>query len=393
MTHTARTAFPTQQHAVLPRLTVCIVGAGPRGVSVLERISANARLLVPDKQITVHIVDPYRPGAGQVWRTWQSRHLLMNTVASQVTLFTDKSVDIDGPVSPGPSLHEWADLLILSGQIDRYDEATRAEARRLGPDSYPTRAFYGTYLEWVFRRIVRTAPENMSVVVHCTNALTLDDTTESLTEQTVLLGNGTRLTKLDAVVLAQGHLPTNLTATEKKLGAFAAAQGITYVPPANPADVDLSAIPAGTPVLLRGLGLNFFDYMALLTVGRGGRFENREGTMVYRPSGGEPRIHAGSRRGIPYQARGENEKGAHGRHLPILLTPKTIERLQEQAARCGGLDFARDLWPLVSAEVEIVYYTTLLAARGRHRAAESFTVRYLAACGQATKQRRGVRPR
>src|SRR2546427_6211297 len=147
------------------QLTVCIVGAGPRGVSVLERICANARHSAPGTRVTVHVVDPHRPGAGQVWRTRQSGHLLMNTVASQVTLFTDDSVDIDGPVSPGPSLYEWARC-----HTDIWDEA-----HDLGPDDYPTRAFYGHYLEWVFQRVVRTAPAWVSVVVHQACAVSLDD--------------------------------------------------------------------------------------------------------------------------------------------------------------------------------------------------------------------------
>ena len=62
--------------------------------------------------------------------------------------------------------------------------------------------------------------------------------------------------------------------------------------PANPADVDLSHLEPGEPVLLRGLGLNFFDYMALLSVGRGGEFVTEDGTLSYRPSGREPRMFA-----------------------------------------------------------------------------------------------------
>jgi len=41
-----------------------------------------------------------------MWRTSQPGELLMNTVASQVTLFTDDSVDCAGPTVPGPSLYE-----------------------------------------------------------------------------------------------------------------------------------------------------------------------------------------------------------------------------------------------------------------------------------------------
>ncbi|WP_405922677.1 FAD/NAD(P)-binding protein [Streptomyces sp. NBC_00035] len=363
----------------LAQLSVCIIGAGPRGVSVLERICANARQLAPSPMISVHVVDSYRPGAGRVWRTTQSPHLLMNTVASQVTMFTDESVEIDGPVTPGPSLYEWARLMISSRHSGSYDEEVLREARRLGPDTYPTRAFYGRYLEWVFQRIVWGAPEQVSVMVHQDRAVSLDDIGGPTHGQTVRLESGARLERMDAVVLAQGHLGEQLGRAEAEFADFAAASGLAYVPPANPADVDLSSVPAGEPVLLRGLGLNFFDYLALLTVGRGGRFESREGGLTYQPSGAEPRLYAGSRRGMPYHARGENEKGAYGRHLPVLLTSTTVEQLRKRAARDGGLDFRRDLWPLVATEVEVVYYTALLKARGDHSAAEALRACYLAA--------------
>ncbi|MGO4428439.1 FAD/NAD(P)-binding protein, partial [Streptomyces sp. MCAF7] len=143
------------------RLDICIIGMGPRGLSVLERICANARHTGPDTQITVHVVDPHPAGAGKVWRTAQSRHLLMNTVASQVTMFTDDSVDLEGPLAPGPSLYEWARFLTLMGPFDRYQyrPLILEEAAALGPDSYPSRAFYGHYLEWVFHRVVSAAPD------------------------------------------------------------------------------------------------------------------------------------------------------------------------------------------------------------------------------------------
>ncbi|MDT4987408.1 MAG: hypothetical protein QOI74_1502, partial [Micromonosporaceae bacterium] len=96
------------------RLEVCVVGAGPRGVSVLERLCAHVRASAPDRPVRVHLVDPHRPGAGGVWRTDQSRHLLMNTVASQVSMFTDASVPVAAR-EPGPSLYEWANFLTLMG--------------------------------------------------------------------------------------------------------------------------------------------------------------------------------------------------------------------------------------------------------------------------------------
>ncbi|MVO90427.1 FAD-binding protein [Streptomyces sp. p1417] len=375
---------------------ICIVGGGPRGLSVLERLCANERHAPTRASVVVHIVDPAAPGAGGVWRTDQSRHLLMNTVASQVTVFTDRSARIEGPIEPGPSLYEWARELALlgadsggagsggaeSGGADSggVEEWALAEARSLGPDSYPTRAFYGHYLHDCFRRVVDSAPAHVRVRVHPSRAVAMADTHGIAGgPQGVRLADGTRLHDLDAIVLTQGHVPTRLTPRQERTAALARIHYLTYLTPANPADVDLDAIGPGEPVLVRGLGLNFFDYMALFTHGRGGVFVRADdGGLRYRPSGREPRIFASSRRGVPYHARGENQKGAHGRHLPRLLTAEYIAGLRARSASGERLRFTTDLWPLIRRETESVYYATLLTSLGRAADAGPFTDRYLA---------------
>ncbi|MDX3451640.1 FAD/NAD(P)-binding protein [Streptomyces sp. ME02-8801-2C] len=359
-------------------LCLCLVGAGPRGLSVLERLCANERSAPAHRAVTVHVVDPYSPGAGRVWRTGQSRVLLMNTVASQVTVFTDASVEMDGPVEPGPSLYAWARTLGDGpGEAALYDEAVLAEARRLGPDDYPSRAFYGRYLEDVFVRLVSGAPPHVRVRVHRARAVALRERPEDGAQQ-VVLSDGEILDGLDAVVLSQGHVPTDVSSAQRQLSRRARAHGLLHVLPANPADLDLSDVRSGETVLLRGLGLNFFDHMALLTVGRGGRFDRVGERLVYRPSGREPRIVAGSRRGIPYHARGANEKGAHGRHEPRLLTEKVVAALRERAVDGERVYFGTDLWPLIAREVESVYYAALLTARGREAEREEFVERFVA---------------
>ncbi|AEW97848.1 MULTISPECIES: FAD/NAD(P)-binding protein [Streptomycetaceae] len=365
---------------------IAIVGAGPRGLSVLERLCANAGHLGAGP-VTVHVVDPHAPGAGAVWRTDQSGHLLMNTVASQVTVFSDDSVEMAGPVRPGPSLYEWARFLTLMGPFDDHEPRVLAEARDLGPDDYPTRAFYGRYLTWAFQRVVSTAPAGVTVEVHRSAAVALDDTAPNGPDapQTLRLADGTELT-VDAVVLAQGHTAARRTPRAARLAAFAEEHGLAYLPPANPADLDLSFVAPGEKVLLRGLGLNFFDHMALFTQGRGGVFERVGTTTVYHPSGREPRLYAGSRRGIPYHSRGENEKGPHGRHLPRLLTTDHVATLRKRAEAGDPVDFRAELWPLVAAEVEAVYYAALLRAHGRVSDAEVLTERYLAAPDDAGRR-------
>ncbi|MGW2643408.1 FAD/NAD(P)-binding protein [Streptomyces sp. NPDC001393] len=361
-------------------LRIAIVGAGPRGLSVLERLCAYARRSSGRRPVTVHVIDPAPAGAGQVWRTDQSRHLLMNTVASQITVYTDDSVRVAGPVEPGPSLHEWATSLALLGEAGDYPPETLAEARRLGPDSYPTRAFYGHYLRDCFRRAVAGAPAQVTVRVHRSRAVALADT-HGVADgpQGLRLQDGTRLDDLDAVVLCQGHVPARPTPAEARTASLARIHHLTYLPPANPADLDLSALAPGQNVLLRGLGLNFFDHMALLTAGRGGTFTRHGDRLVYEPSGREPRLYAFSRRGVPYHARGENEKGATGRYHPRLLTPEFIADLRARsAARGDAVHLRRDLWPLISREVESVYYGTLLTARGRDAERAAFTDAFLA---------------
>jgi hypothetical protein len=370
-------------------MEVCLVGAGPRGLSVLERLCAQERRSPRWDRLTVHVVDPDPSGSGRVWRPSQSRHLLMNTFSSQVTVYTDDSLSIEGPLEEGPSLYQWAKALgpsaLTPGSGASYDDETLAEARDLGPDTYPTRALYGQYLTWVFRQVTANAVAHVTVRVHASRAVALTDLPTGA--QSVVLEDGTQLTGLAAVVLAQGHVPARPTATERELAGFAARHGLTYIAPANPADVDLSSVAPGEPVLLRGLGLNFFDYMALFTHARGGVFERVDGTLVYRPSGREPRLVAGSRRGVPYQARGRNEKGAHGRYSPRLLTAEYIAALRDPSARRRKISLVADLWPVIAKEVETVYYEALLARREEPTLVAEFAERYLyAEPGRAQEQ-------
>lgn len=325
---------------------IAIVGAGPRGTSVLERLCSSAPdFFSPGTHLTIHVIDPSPPGPGSVWRTAQSPHLWMNTVASQATMFTDETVVCHGPIRPGPSFYEWSWKYGIP----------------LGPDDYPTRAQFGEYLKWVFNKTVEDAPSNVEVRIHRAKAVRLDE--HGYDRQNIALSNGHVIRELGAVILAQGHLPIVADLEQRRNTTYADRHGLQYFPPANPADVDLSSIAPGEPVALRGLGLCFFDYMTLLTTGRGGHFVNTSDGLRYISSGKEPRLYASSRRGIPYHARGDNQKGAFGRHEPVVLRKEIISGFRRRAGSGDPPDFLKEIWPLINKEIGMVYYGTMLRSR------------------------------
>jgi uncharacterized NAD(P)/FAD-binding protein YdhS len=193
----------------------------------MERLCANAESLLPQGwELVISIVDPYLFDGGLVWRSTQDRVLLMNTVACQVTMFVDETVDCDGPVVSGPSLYEWARSTALLGDPNVPD-AIRAEAATLGPDDYPSRAFYGNYLQWTRRRIMRTAPPSVSFTLHQATAVDVRDTLDG--RQEVVLDNGESISDLQAVVLALGHMPHRLSESEAALSRFADGHGLRYI--------------------------------------------------------------------------------------------------------------------------------------------------------------------
>lgn len=360
------------------QLQLAIIGLGPRGLSVAERLCANAdSLLAHGQELVIHLIDPHVFDGGQVWRSTQDRALLMNTVACQVTVFVDDTVDCAGPVVTGPNLYEWARSIALIGS-PAVPEAVRAEAITLGPDDYPSRSFYGSYLQWARDRIIWTAPPAVSFTSHPATAVDVRDTPNGLQE--VVLSTGETIGDLQSVVLALGHMPHHLGEAETALSRFADRHNLRYIAPSNPADVSLDAVPAGESVILRGLGLNFFDYMALFTIGRGGSFvRNSDGILTYVASGREPKLVAGSRRGVPYHARGKNQKGSSGRHEPRYVTAEVIERVRISADAGAPANFRRDIWPLIDQEVRTVYYSTLVRERQCACDAEEFIALFAAA--------------
>ncbi|HEX7304242.1 MAG TPA: FAD/NAD(P)-binding protein [Lentzea sp.] len=297
--------------------TLVVIGGGPRTAGLLERIAAQS----PTLSFAVHVVDPFPPGAGRVWRHEQSPLLRMNSMAEDVTVFTDESFDGEGPVRPGPSLAEWTDI---------------------DPVSFPSRQVQSRYLAWFFDHAAKSLPPNISVTVHRAKAL-------KVVGNWVWLDNGESL-DADVLVLALGHLDADLEPEHRKLAEHASEHGLVYVPPLYSADADLSAVTGD--VVLRGFGLAFIDLMVLLTEGRGGRYERSGGQLTYVPSGAEPTLYVGSRRGVPYHSKTGYRLQGTRPALPNFFVADAFRGRED-------LDFRRDVWPAMAKEIAWGHYHEL----------------------------------
>jgi hypothetical protein len=266
-------------------------------------------------------------------------------------MFTDDSVQCDGPIRPGPSLAQWAALERAATPPDRLDP----ELAELTPTSFATRRLQSRYLAWFFQHTVTNLPSTIDVSVHAATVEKVTDGPDG--RQSVWLTDHARPIVADIVVLTIGHLDANPTGESARLLEFAAEHGAYYLPPTYSADVDLSTIQPGQTVLMRGLGLAFIDLMVLLTEGRGGRYETEpNGELRYLPCGAEPVLYVGSRRGVPYHAKTTYRLAAARPPLPHFFDATTIDEL---VAGNDGIDYRTQVWPLQAKEIAWAYYHEL----------------------------------
>lgn len=335
---------------------VC-VGAGPGAAMLLERVIANHGLHSPELRLHVRLVDPHSPGGGRIWRRDQSPLLKLNSMLRDVAFFTDPSCQIEGPIAPGLSLAEWVHS-VREGRAavpEWADAALLHEIAVIADDEFPTRRLNNAYLAWTFDETLRRAADTVRVTWVEDVAVSVADPRDGSERHLVQLASGGALAA-DVVVYALGHNGTEPSDDSLRLAAFALRHELSYVAPAFTADVDLSAVPAGADVIVRGMGLAAIDLSVMLAEGRGGRFVPRaDGTLAYEPSGREPILHFGSRRGVPYRSKITSQVVGD----PVQLSYLGADFLAGVAARTEPLDFERDAWPLVAAELVTGYYREL----------------------------------
>lgn len=335
---------------------VAVVGAGPRGTSFLERLLAHIERTVPVTPLRVVVFDPAPHGPGRVWDPGQSPLYLMNTPARYPT--AAPSGDTREELPPSSVSCSFAEWRASQGGCPASAGTESAGPEQADADhtdaDFPSRAAYGEYLSWLHTEAAGRLAALGVAVEHRSTAVTRC----ARHDGGYLLATDGGDQYADAVVLAVGHIPARLNEVGQRFTQAAGELGLRYVPPAVPTDVDYEELPAGENVLVRGMGLNFFDLMIQVTAGRGGEFRQLPGgqpgqRLEYVPSGREPRIIAGSRRGTPYRA-----KSAASGFIPegVELVHFTDEAIDEAERRHDLLDFRAHLWPLILQDVLHTYY-------------------------------------
>jgi uncharacterized NAD(P)/FAD-binding protein YdhS len=335
--------------------SVAFVGGGPRTAGILERFAANRPELF-DRPLAIHVIEPYAPGSGRIWRYDQHAGLLLNSAAADITMFTDASVACEGPAADGPGLAEWA-AGVLDGSIADIPELApelRRQLHALTGTTFPTRQLQSVYLEWFFRRAVSALGPDVGVTVHRDTAVAIDSDGDG-GYSVLLAGGGT--VDADVVVSALGHTDSLPDEVSAGWARFAARHQGFHAAPSYTTDLDFSPIAPGQDVVVTGMGLAFVDLVVLLTEGRGGRFEETpDGGPTYLPSGAEPRLWAGSRRGVPYHSKISSALRGEAAGAPRFFTAGAVQQL---LAQYGELDFNTQLWPLIAKDAGYGYYREL----------------------------------
>ena len=329
-------------------IDLAIIGGGVRSVVMLLQLATFSTEHLPQR---IAVIDPERPGAGRIWRETQSTLLVMNTLGHQSTVFEDHR-------NTGPTLAEWCRLVrgetarASTGWPPGLEEHVRAwglfhpeaiarvvtATSKLADESYFPRSVFGTYLNWAYDYAVERLPSSTEVAHLCGSVSDVAEEPIRRDESAgyaeppsgvhIVLHSGATV-RASRVVLATGW-GVKPDATSNPASARIDHLHITAN---SPIDQDLSQILPTSRLLIRGLGMSMFDTLTLLTQGRGGRFVRREGQLEYAPSGEEPSVLLGSRRGIPFRSQAKPSKRSMQPEMPHLT--ELMTRLPRE-----GVDFA-----------------------------------------------------
>jgi len=318
--------------------SVAIIGCGPWGLAVLERLICNFSM--PPNHTTplkIHIVEPKTPGVG-VYMEHLPEYFLLNTVSGQIDLFGYRYLNSDFTATYQPlSFFEWLDF--NGYKINDYGSYRDVERTDFCP-----RAWLGRYLQWVYETLVSNLPTNLTVQLHPDFA---DQIISEGNREVIMLRNNGQISA-DFAIITLGHAESlDIDCNKKQLHG----KGQPFNP--FPYQRLLTDINDGQTVIVSGMGLTSIDVISTLTIGKGGRFTRSDnGQLNYHPSGREPLILQCSRSGLPYLSRPTKIEDSVSSYTPVFVTQSAIDEIRKK----GELDFRADILPLLWKEMINMYY-------------------------------------
>lgn len=305
------------------KTVIAIVGMGPRGLSVLERLITYIIKNKLNNNIKITIFDYRKDFGSGCHDSLIPESFLVNTVASQMTMYFDDSVSEYGEVYKGDTLYEWC---------------MKNNYTNINKTSYLPRIVLGKYLNDFYKKQKdRMECNNIDYNEEVKEVIDIDpnDNTIFTTESSY---------KFNKVVVCTGHDIRNKNNSYNELEHKGYINAYDYT--------TISSIPKEKNIAIKGMGLTAFDVLTYLTSDRGGVFVKvSDNKLKYIPSGNEPNIFIYSRSGVFYSGRAFNPSPEY------IYSAKyfTLEAIKKIKLTKKYLDFDRDFLPLLYEEIKYIY--------------------------------------
>ncbi|WP_299010678.1 FAD/NAD(P)-binding protein [uncultured Shewanella sp.] len=351
----------------MPVFDIGIIGVGPAGLSILQRLLSRAKALPykPNQKIRIALFEPNPPGTG-VHSPTQSHFLSLHSTAIQADLFPQSEYFIhhgyqlkeDINSINGLNFFQWCreqkiKLNEFNQVVARNGQWVQGEAcnaaREVAKTDYLPRYLVGEYLAYCYKILMNAAPENVECELFSflVNDLELSGTSDY---QGFIVVDEKKNIQLKSLILTLGY--TGKRRLDEKKGSRSKNEIHIHYPLPS-----LEHIKENETVVIEGMDLCALDILSMLTLGRGGKIKLKSEplTAQYVPSGLEPRIILFSRSGLLLRSRPEITKDLIG-YQTLLFTPEHMRRLTHH--RNHQLDFQRDIYPIICLEMRAIYILT-----------------------------------
>lgn len=308
-------------------LHISIIGLGSRGISILEKILAYALYdnFLKKCNIELNLFDEESKYGCGTHSSTQPDNLLVNTVSSQMTVFSDSTVN---------NSH-----FLING--------------------YYSRKLLGEYLKWSLDYLCSIAPMHITINI-------CNEKVNSISQN----GDSWDI-KTDKNKKYFAHYVFITTGHEEEANVDDCSSKKLF--PAYPIARLKDLIEPRMVIGIRGLGLTFFDVISDMTEGRGGKFIKKNNELRYIPSGKEPVMIGFSRSGLPFYARAKGQKELREQYKPRIITFYKIKELKKIYKK---IDFQKHILPLIIQELELVYTFAFLVRNNSYFSAYKFENEY-----------------